>query len=182
MPIPTRSLSRMGRSKQEFFVGMHSLNTSFVSHLSFLFFLFLLLSFESSLFFAVHDPFPTPGVSPMFAFRRFPFSHLGPLSLWLAAASFAGAAAQDMQNGPDPNADKNMTLLLKDWAPIPMLHAAQHDVLKAKFYVIDVHNHVNEPGGFRSTPIPAAAVVKAMNEANVKKVVILTGLWGSQLQ
>jgi len=119
----------------------------------------------------------------MFAFRRFTFSQVGAFPFLMATAWFTGiAAAQDTQYRQGPDADKNMTLLLKDWAPIPMLHSAKHEVLKAKFYVIDVHNHVNDPGGNHGDPVPAADVVKAMNASNVMKIVILTGLWGDKLQ
>ncbi len=97
--------------------------------------------------------------------------------------SLAGvAAAQTIPYSQDANADKNMTLLLKDWTPVPMLHAAKHEVQRAKFYVIDVHNHVNSPGELQGDPVPPADVVKGMDAANVKKVVILTGLWGDKLQ
>ena len=111
----------------------------------------------------------------MFSCRRFFVAHLG----FLAIATLAGdVAGQDIQYAPDPNAAKNMTLLLKDWAPVPMLHAAKHEVAKAKFYVIDVHNHVNDAAGGHAEPVPPEDVVKAMDAANVKKIVILTGLWG----
>jgi predicted TIM-barrel fold metal-dependent hydrolase len=55
-------------------------------------------------------------------------------------------------------------------------------VPRAKFYVIDVHNHVNDPVAVRGEEIPPADVVKGMDQANVKKVVILTGMWGEKLQ
>jgi predicted TIM-barrel fold metal-dependent hydrolase len=89
---------------------------------------------------------------------------------------------QDIQYREDPDAEKRMTLLLKDWNPKPMLHAATHEVPRAKFYVIDVHNHVNDAGGVHGNDVPAADVVKGMDQANVKKVVILTGMWGEKLQ
>jgi predicted TIM-barrel fold metal-dependent hydrolase len=120
----------------------------------------------------------------MFSFRRFLFAYVRATAFLLAAASFVGVAVpQDItQYAHDPNADKKMTLLLKDWTPTPMLHAAKHDVLAAKFYVIDVHNHVNDPGGNHGEPVPPADVVRAMDSTNVQKVVILTGLWGDKLQ
>jgi uncharacterized protein len=82
----------------------------------------------------------------------------------------------------DPNASKRMTLLLKDFAPKSMLHAAVHEVPRAKFPVIDVHNHVNDAVGINGTEIPPAEVVRRMNAANVEKIVILTGMWGDKLQ
>src|SRR5262249_50018886 len=119
------------------------------------------------------------GAPLMFSCRPLFLARLGSFAF---AALASNAAGQDIQYTPDPNAAKNMTLLLKDWAPVPMLHAAKHEVLKAKFYVIDVHNHVNDAAGGHGETFPAADVVKAMDAANVKKIVILTGLWGEKLQ
>src|SRR4029077_321785 len=63
-----------------------------------------------------------------------------------------------------------------------MLHAAVHEVPRAKFPVIDVHNHVNDPGGIHGEEIPPATVVKTMDQANISKIVILSGMWGDKLQ
>jgi predicted TIM-barrel fold metal-dependent hydrolase len=82
----------------------------------------------------------------------------------------------------DPNASKRMTLLLKDFAPKSMLHASVHEVPRAKFPVIDVHNHVNDAVGINGTELPPAEVVRRMDAANVQKIVILTGMWGDKLQ
>jgi predicted TIM-barrel fold metal-dependent hydrolase len=92
------------------------------------------------------------------------------------------ARGQDIQYREDPEAAKRMTLLLKDWDPKPMVHVKAHDVPRAKYYVIDVHNHVNDPGGVHGEEVPAAEVVSGMDQANVRKVVILTGMWGEKLQ
>src|SRR5581483_4689744 len=82
--------------------------------------------------------------------------------------------AQDNQQQQDQigykaakDAEQKKTLLLKDFKPVSMLHAASHKVDKAKYYVIDVHNH---------------QVVNVMDATNVKTVVILTGMWGDKLQ
>jgi len=75
-----------------------------------------------------------------------------------------------------------MTLLLKDYDPHSMMHAAVHEVPRAKFPVIDMHNHVNDAAGINGEEIPPADVVKVMDQANVKKIVILTGMWGEKLQ
>ena len=97
--------------------------------------------------------------------------------------ALAGAArGQEITYSSDPNADKRMTLLLKDFDPHSMLHAAVHEVPRAKFPVIDMHDHVNDPGGVHGDEIPAAEVVRRMDNANVKKIVILTGMWGEKLQ
>ena len=100
----------------------------------------------------------------------------------LAATSATPANGQEIKYSQDPDADKRMTLLLKDWDPKPMVHLQTHEVPRAKFYVIDMHNHVNDPGGIHGDEVPPADVVKGMDQANVKKIVILTGLWGEKLQ
>ncbi len=94
----------------------------------------------------------------------------------------APAHSQDIKYSADPNASKNMTILLKDFDPKPMLHMPSHEVPRAKFPVIDIHNHVNDPGGIHSEEIRPAEVVRRMDQANVEKIVILTGLWGEKLQ
>jgi predicted TIM-barrel fold metal-dependent hydrolase len=98
------------------------------------------------------------------------------------AASDRPAFGQDIQYREDPNAEKRMTLLLKDWDPKPMLHVPAHAVPRAKFYAIDIHNHVNDAGGVHGADVPPPDVVKSMDQANVKKIVILTGMWGEKLQ
>lgn len=100
----------------------------------------------------------------------------------LAAAGAAPANGQEIKYSQDPDADKRMTLLLKDWDPKPMVHLQTHEVPRAKFYVIDMHNHVNDPGGIHGDEVLPFEVVKGMDQSNVKKVVILTGLWGEKLQ
>jgi hypothetical protein len=82
---------------------------------------------------------------------------------------------------PDPNAAKNMTLLLKDFDPQPMLHTAVHRVPRAKYPAVDIHNHVNDAAGIGEKIAPAE-VVRRMDEANIRKIVILTGMWGEKLQ
>src|ERR1700722_16068866 len=42
------------------------------------------------------------------------------------------------------DADAKKTLLLKEFDPASMFHAPAHTVDRAKFYVIDVHNHQND--------------------------------------
>ena len=62
-----------------------------------------------------------------------------------------------------------------------MLHTPVHSVDKAKYYVIDVHNHVNDAQGI-DEHMPPEQVVKIMDDTNVRTVVILTGMWGDKLQ
>ena len=95
------------------------------------------------------------------------------------------------QNPPQPqdqigyksaaDADQRKTLLLKDFQPVSMLHAPVHNVDRAKYYVIDVHNHVNDAMRI-DDHMPPEQVVKIMDDTNVKTVVILTGMWGDKLQ
>lgn len=107
---------------------------------------------------------------------------LGTAMMLVIAGGVRLARSQEIKYGMDPNADKRMTLLLKDYDPHPMVHLAVHEVPRANFAVIDVHNHVNDAGGIHGEEVPAADVVKIMDHANVKKVVILTGMWGEKLQ
>src|SRR5579872_7216783 len=79
------------------------------------------------------------------------------------------------------NAEQKKTLLLKDFAPVSMLHASTHNVDRAKYYVIDVHNHINDAMGI-DEHMPPERVIEIMNNTNVKTVVILTGMWGAKLQ
>jgi predicted TIM-barrel fold metal-dependent hydrolase len=62
-----------------------------------------------------------------------------------------------------------------------MLHVPAHQVDQAKFYVIDVHNHVNDAARIDER-MPPGRVVEVMNKTNVKTIVILTGMWGEKLQ
>src|ERR1700737_1461456 len=101
------------------------------------------------------------------------------------------AGAQDTRQSPTQSpeigyksaadADQKKTLLLKDFYPTSMLHAPAHKVERAKYYVIDVHNHVNDAQGIED-PIPLGRVIEVMDSTNVKTIVILTGMWGQKLQ
>src|SRR5438067_13438698 len=79
------------------------------------------------------------------------------------------------------DAEQKKTLLLRDFHPVSMLHAPAHNVDKAKYYVIDVHNHVNDAQGI-DEHMPPERVIQIMDNTNVKTVVILTGLRGDKLQ
>ena len=117
---------------------------------------------------------------------RFASSHSPKFALAAVAVIALGCKdhVQDKEvaNSQDLNADKTMTILLRDWTPKSMVHLHNHEVDRAKFYVIDMHNHVNDAEGTREAQVPAAEVVKHMDETNVKKIVILTGMWGEKLQ
>src|SRR2546425_3339379 len=79
------------------------------------------------------------------------------------------------------DAEQKKTLLLRDFHPASMLRVPAHEVPRAKFYVIDVHNHVNDALGI-DEHMPPQRVVEIMDRTNVKTVVILTGMWGDKLQ
>src|SRR3954470_1574190 len=75
----------------------------------------------------------------------------------LILAFFLGICSSRAQSAPADqsqigykaaaDADQKKTLLLKDFHPVSMLHVPVHQVPKAKYYVIDVHNHVNDAAG-----------------------------------
>src|SRR5438477_6575116 len=111
--------------------------------------------------------------------------------LTLAAVVFAG----NPQTSADPagtssaqigyksaqGAEQKKMLLLKDFHPVSMLHAPAHQIDRAKFYVIDVHNHTNDAAGIGDV-LPPQRVIEIMDKTNVKTLVILTGMWGDKLQ
>ena len=110
----------------------------------------------------------------------------------LATLFLLGVATASAQTNPPADAGKigyksaagaeqKKTLLLRDFHPVSMLHVPAHEVTRAKFYVIDVHNHINDAAGI-DEHMPPAQVVEAMDHTNVKTVVILTGMWGDKLQ
>jgi len=89
----------------------------------------------------------------------------------LTGASFLEAQA----------AGQDRDLQLRDFKPRSMLVAPAHEVERAAFPVIDVHNHVNDArGGDRAVPV--ADLLARMDRLNVKQIVILTGRWGASLQ
>ena len=82
---------------------------------------------------------------------------------------------------PAADADSKKTILLKDFHPESALHAASHQVKRAKFPVVDVHTHTNDARGIGDRVDPKE-MVERMDRLNVKTVVILTGGWGGDLQ
>jgi hypothetical protein len=73
----------------------------------------------------------------------FAFAALGALAA-LSAALARNAAVQEISYQRSSDSSRQMQLLLKDWWPQPMLHLKSTSVPRAKFYVIDMHNHVND--------------------------------------
>ena len=67
---------------------------------------------------------------------------------------------------------------LFDYKPKSMLVVKETKVKKAKFPVIDAHNHLNR---IVNSETDAAEYVKIMDECNVKMVIDLDGGWGENL-
>jgi len=101
----------------------------------------------------------------------------------LAALTAALASAQQSPIGykAAADADSKKTILLKDYHPQSALHAAVHEIPRAKFPVIDVHNHTNDARGIGDRVDPKELVAR-MDALNIKTIVILTGGWGDDLQ
>ncbi len=107
------------------------------------------------------------------------------LSIWMCAAVILVepllSTAQVKTDGPKSSGEPN-PLLLRDFKPKPMLHVSVHDVVRARFPVIDVHNHVNDSRGAERAHIPPEQILEVMDHCNIQKIVILTGMWGERLQ
>ena len=90
-------------------------------------------------------------------------------------------AQRDIADRKAAASDDKPPLLLRDFKPKSMLHAPAHAISRARFPVIDVHQHTNDASGI-GRHLPPAKVVEIMDQCNVKQIVILTGMWGEQLQ
>ena len=103
--------------------------------------------------------------------------------VFIPPLSFAQTAPASSQIGykSAEDAEQKKTLLLRDFHPTSMLHVPVHHIDKAKFYVIDVHSHVDDAMGI-GDQMPPADVIRIMDDTNVKTIVILTGMWGEKLQ
>jgi predicted TIM-barrel fold metal-dependent hydrolase len=99
----------------------------------------------------------------------------------LLLALSGGLLAQQIGYQADPNAEQKKTLLLRDFQPQSMLHAAAHPVSRARFPVFDVHQHVNDAMRIEDR-VPPPVLIQRMDALNLKTIVILTGAWGEQLQ
>jgi predicted TIM-barrel fold metal-dependent hydrolase len=101
------------------------------------------------------------------------------LVLFALVAASLGMAQIGYQ--ADAAAEQKKTLLLRDFHPQSMLHAQETPVLRAKFPVIDVHQHVNDAMGIEDR-VPPQQLVAMMDQLNIRTIVILTGQWGERLQ
>ncbi len=99
----------------------------------------------------------------------------------VVAAVLGSAQQTPIGYKPAADADSKKTILLKDFHPETTLHRAAHEIKRAKFPVIDVHNHTNDARGIGDRVDPKELVAR-MDALNVKTVVILTGGWGVELQ
>jgi len=81
----------------------------------------------------------------------------------------------------DPDAESKMTLLLRDFAPVSMLHTDVHQISRARYPVIDVHQHVDDARGIGDN-IDPRELVAMMDRNNIRTITILTGMWGDKLQ
>jgi predicted TIM-barrel fold metal-dependent hydrolase len=79
---------------------------------------------------------------------------------------------------PCPGPDDIRELRLRDWEPRSMLKTRVTEVEKAAFPVIDAHNHL----GRAKTRADVKKVLRAMDEAGVRTVVNLDGMWGGDLR
>ncbi|MGA2003233.1 MAG: amidohydrolase family protein [Terriglobales bacterium] len=109
---------------------------------------------------------------------------------WIIASVFVlalaiGSEAVPQQAGigykPAADAEGRKTILLKDFHPEPALHAAAHEIRRAKFPVIDVHTHTNDAVGIGDRVDPKE-LVERMDRLNIRSIVVLTGMWGDKLQ
>ncbi len=98
-----------------------------------------------------------------------------PLGAALGVALIALAAA------PAAPQDPQQPLLLSDFKPRSMLRVKEHDVERAAFPAVDVHNHVNDARA-RDASVPVPELIALLDRLNVKRLVILTGRWGDALQ
>ena len=103
----------------------------------------------------------------------------------LLMAFISGSEGSAQQTGigykPATDADSKKTILLKDFQPEPALHAAAHEIRRAKFPVIDVHTHTNDAVGIGDRVDPKEMIAR-MDRLNIRTIVILTGMWGDKLQ
>ena len=103
------------------------------------------------------------------------------LSLPIVGLIFLGVIGAERPSRSAPDSAQKKELLLREFKPKSMLHAPVHNVLRARYPVIDVHNHVNDARSAGRGHVPAEKVVETMDNCNIRKIVILTGGWGEAL-
>jgi predicted TIM-barrel fold metal-dependent hydrolase len=71
---------------------------------------------------------------------------------------------------------------LKDFRPAPALVVPETKITRAKYPVIDVHTHINDAMMSGGNWTPVEKLIEGMDRLNIRKIVILTGKWGDELQ
>ena len=105
-----------------------------------------------------------------------------PILLSVLLAHLAAAQTPVRQSKPEHPAKRPNNLLMRDFKPASTLHLPQHEISRAKFPVIDIHNHVNDARSAGRNHKDPAELVRMMDQLNIKTLVILTGGWGARLQ
>ena len=104
----------------------------------------------------------------------------GFIASWLFVTGSAVSA--QVKNATRETPKDEDTLLLRDFEPKSMLHLPVHNVERARFPVIDVHNHVNDARHPEREHLPPQGVIEIMDRCNIQRIVILTGMWGESLE
>jgi predicted TIM-barrel fold metal-dependent hydrolase len=112
------------------------------------------------------------------------------VGLWVATGCSATTPAPPPDARPpvvDSGADggdakPRSNLKLADFAPTSMLHAEAHQVPRARFPVVDFHQHVNDKPEEKGLPYPPDKLLPLMDAVNVQTMVILTGPRGQDLE
>ena len=106
-----------------------------------------------------------------------------PILLSVLLAYLAAAQTPVRQSKPEHPAKRPNNLApMRDFKPASTLHVPQHEVSRAKFPVIDIHNHVNDARSAGRNHKDPAELVRMIDQLNIKTLVILTGGWGARLQ
>lgn len=80
-------------------------------------------------------------------------------------------------NQPAPNEKKEMTMTIEEYEPKSTLKVPVNLVTRAKYPIIDVHNHQS----LTPDPEKLAQIVKDMEALNLYAMVNLSGSWGEKL-
>jgi predicted TIM-barrel fold metal-dependent hydrolase len=93
------------------------------------------------------------------------------------AATDAGATDAHANDAGRPRP----TIKLAEFTPVSMLHAEAHEVLRARFPVVDFHQHVNDKLEKDGLAYPPEKLLALMDAVNVRTLVILTGPRGTEI-
>ncbi len=101
------------------------------------------------------------------------------MSRWMSAP--VKEAPATISYGHSRLASARDQLLLRDFAPEPMLRVNVTEVRRARFPVIDVHCHLNDAIVMPRAVNPTK-FLQVMDETNVEAAINLTGGWGEKLR